>query len=104
MNNTQVLLARRPAGWPDESTFAIVETPIPTPGDGEILVRGRFLSLDPYMRGRMNDAKSYAPKVEIGQVMVGGVVGEVIASKHPKLAVGDVVVGSFGWQEYAVSN
>jgi NADPH-dependent curcumin reductase CurA len=103
MPNTQVLLARRPHGWPDESNFEIVETPIPTPADGELLVRSHYLSLDPYMRGRMNDAKSYAAKVEIGDVMIGGAVGEVIESKNPKYAKGDFVVGTFGWQEYAIA-
>lgn len=102
--NKQVLLAARPKGAPKESDFHIVETDIGAPGDGQVLVKNLWLSLDPYMRGRMNDAKSYAPKVEIGAVMVGGTVGEVVASRDPKLAPGDVVVGNLGWQEYAITS
>ncbi|MGO8995624.1 MAG: NADP-dependent oxidoreductase [Polyangiaceae bacterium] len=104
MTNTQVLLASRPEGWPTEANFRIVESPVPDPKDGEVLVRVHWLSLDPYMRGRMNDAKSYASKVEIGDVMVGGAVGEVVSSKNPGYRAGEFVVGIFGWQEYAVSN
>src|ERR1700723_27784 len=104
MKNTQVLLASRPEGWPTEANFRIQEAPVPEPKDGEILVRSHWLSLDPYMRGRMNDAKSYAAKVEIGDVMVGGAIGEVVASKNAAFREGDFLVGSFGWQEYAVSN
>lgn len=102
-HNTQVLLDSRPRGVPTESNFRIVETPIPEPGEGEMLVRIHFLSLDPYMRGRMNDAKSYAAKVELGEVMIGGAVGQVIRSNTPAFHEGDFVVGSFGWQEYALS-
>jgi hypothetical protein len=102
--NTRVLLASRPEGWPIEANFRIEEVPLVEPRDGELLVRSHWLSLDPYMRGRMNDAKSYAPKVEIGDVMVGGAVGEVLASKNGAYKVGDFVVGSFGWQTHAVSN
>lgn len=79
--NTQVLLANRPTGWVQESNFSIVETPIPKPGPGQILVRNDWLSLDPYMRGRMNDVKSYSPPVQIGEVMAGGTVGEVQAGE-----------------------
>ena len=104
MTNTRVVLASRPDGWPTEENFRIEEVPIPEPKDGEVLVRVLWLSLDPYMRGRMNDAKSYAAKVEIGDVMVGGTVGRVEQSKNPAFAVGDFVVGSFGWQEWAVSS
>ena len=102
--NLQVLLARRPTGAPQESDFRLVETAVPEIGDGQFLVRSHYLSLDPYMRGRMNDAKSYAKPVELGAVMVGGAVGEVAASRHPKFKPGDKVVGAFGWQLYAVSN
>jgi NADPH-dependent curcumin reductase CurA len=102
--NTQILLASRPTGWPTEENFRIVETPIPEPKDGELLVRVHYLSLDPYMRGRMNDAKSYASKVELNDVMIGGAVGEVIASKNPAYKAGDFAVGAFGWQEYALSS
>jgi NADPH-dependent curcumin reductase CurA len=102
--NTQVRLASRPKGFPEESTFRFTTEPVPEPKDGQVVVKNRFLSLDPYMRGRMNDAKSYAPPVNVGDVMVGGTVGEVIASKNPAFAVGDKVVGAFGWQEYGVSD
>ena len=102
--NLQVLLARRPTGAPQESDFRLVETAVPEIGDGQFLVRSHYLSLDPYMRGRMNDAKSYAKPVELGAVMVGGAVGEVAVSRHPKFKTGDKVVGAFGWQLYAVSD
>ena len=102
--NMQVLLASRPTGWVEESNFNIVETPIPTPGPGEVLVKNHWLSLDPYMRGRMNDVKSYSPAVKIGEVMVGGTVGEVLESNHPKFKSGDFVVGRVGWQLYGVAD
>jgi hypothetical protein len=87
-----------------EENFKIVSTPIPTPAEGQILVRNHYLSLDPYMRGRMNDTKSYAAKQEIDQVMVGGTVGEVVESKNPKFKAGDIVVGMYGWQQYGCSD
>lgn len=102
--NLQVLLANRPKGVPQESDFRLVETDVPKIGDGQLLVRNLYLSLDPYMRGRMNDAKSYAKSVELGAVMVGGAVGEVVESRHPSFKPGDKVVGPFGWQLYAVSD
>jgi len=102
--NRQILLASRPAGWVEEANFKLVETPVPAIADGQVLVRNHFLSLDPYMRGRMNDAKSYAAPVNLGDVMVGGTAGEVVASKNPKFAVGDKVVGYLGWQLYGVSD
>ena len=102
--NMQVLLASRPTGWVQESNFNIVETPVPKPGPGEVLVKNHWLSLDPYMRGRMNDVKSYTPPVQIGEVMVGGTVGEVLESNHPKFKPGDFVVGRVGWQLYGVSD
>jgi NADPH-dependent curcumin reductase CurA len=89
---------------PKESDFKLVETPVSQPGPGEILVRMSYVSVDPYMRGRMNDVKSYAPPVQIGEVMGGGAVGRVTASKNPQFAAGDYVEGLFGWQQYAVSN
>ena len=101
--NQQVLLAARPVGAPKASDFSIVETELRDPHDGEVLVRNDYLSLDPYQRGRMNAGKSYAKPSEIGDVMIGGTVGEVIASRHPKLAVGDHVVGYLGWQRYGLS-
>ncbi len=101
--NRKLVLAARPRGLPRESDFGLVEEPLPDPGEGEVLVRGIYLSLDPYMRGRMNDAPSYAPPVEVGEVMVGGVVGEVVRSNSADVAVGDIVEARLGWQEYAVS-
>ncbi|MEO8135374.1 MAG: NADP-dependent oxidoreductase [Betaproteobacteria bacterium] len=102
--NVQVLLANRPEGWVTESNFEIVERDIPKPAAGEILVRNHWLSLDPYMRGRMGTGKSYSAPVEIGAVMVGGTVGEIVESTHPRLKTGQFVVGSLGWQLYATSN
>jgi len=102
--NCQITLAARPHGAPKKSDFKLVEISIPTPGDGEVVVRSIYLSLDPYMRGRMNEAKSYAKPVGIGEVMEGGVVGEVISSKNPGFSEGDIVFGYLGWQEYALSD
>jgi len=101
--NRQVLLASRPQGWVREENFRIVDAPVPDPGPGEVLVRGEWLSLDPYMRGRMNEAKSYTAPVEIGQVMVGQVVGEVLESRDPAFSVGDKVLAPLGWQLYGVA-
>ena len=103
--NHQILLASRPAGEPTVDNFRLVESPVPTADqltDGQVLVRHHYLSLDPYMRGRMNDSKSYADPQPLDSVMIGGTVGEVIASKHARYAVGDSVVGMGGWQEYSV--
>src|SRR5271170_7244045 len=86
------------------ANFRIVETPIPTPGPGEVLVRHSFLSLDPYMRGRLSDAKSYAKPQELGAVMGGGAVGIVEASNNPRFKAGDAVVGMGGWQRYSLSD
>jgi len=104
MVNKQILLAARPVGFPKDSDFKLVESPVPKPGAGQILVRAIYLSVDPYMRGRMNDVKSYAPPVEIGGLMGGGVVGEVVEANNPAFKQGDIVEGFFGWQEYAVSS
>ncbi len=101
--NRRIVLAARPVGLPKPEDFRLVEAPVPEPGPGEMLVRARWLSLDPYMRGRMSDAPSYARPVAVGEVMVGAVVGEVVRSHHPDFAVGDVVEERLGWQEYAVS-
>jgi len=103
-SNMQVLLASRPTGWVEESNFRIVETPIPKPEARQLLIKIHWLSLDPYMRGRMSTAKSYTKPVEVGEVMTGGTVGEVIESSNPKFKTGDYVVGSLGWQQYAVSD
>src|SRR5713226_57283 len=94
--NKRVTLAARPSGMPKESDFKLVETPVRQPGPGEILVRLLCVSVDPYMRGRMNDVKSYAPPVQIGEVMGGGAVGKVIASENSQFASGDFVEGQFG--------
>jgi NADPH-dependent curcumin reductase CurA len=102
--NLQVLLASRPTGWVSESNFRIAETPIPAVGDGQVLVKSHYLSLDPYMRGRMNDSRSYAAKVEIGQVMGGEAVGEVVQSKNPQFKAGDTVLNRAGWQQYGLSD
>lgn len=100
--NKQILLDNRPEGEAKASNFKLVTSDTPALKDGEVLVRHHFLSLDPYMRGRMNDAKSYAAPQELGKVMQGGTVGEVVESRSPKFAAGDKVVGMGGWQEYAV--
>ena len=101
--NRQITLAARPDGFPTETDFALVESAIPEPGAGEVLVRARWLSLDPYMRGRMSTARSYAKPTEIGEVMTGQVVGEVEASADSRFTPGDHVVGQLGWQEYALT-
>ena len=100
--NLQIHLASRPTGEPTAANFRLVEAAVPDLRDGQVLVRHHFLSLDPYMRGRMNDAKSYAQPQPLDQVMGGGTVGEVIASNHPGFVVGDRVVGMGGWQQYSV--
>ncbi|MCH8063985.1 MAG: NADP-dependent oxidoreductase, partial [Chloroflexi bacterium] len=102
--NRKITLKSRPSGYPQESDFELVEEPIPQPGEGEVLIKSIWLSLDPYMRGRMRDAASYAPPVELGSVIVGGAVGRVVESRTPAFQVGDIVEGPLGWQEYAVSD
>src|SRR5438876_8518781 len=100
--NRQILLASRPTGEPVAENFRLVETPVAPLADGQVLVRHHYLSLDPYMRGRMNDAKSYAQPQPLDQVMQGGTVGEVVESRHPSYQKGDNVVGFGGWQEYSI--
>lgn len=100
--NKQIHLDNRPEGEATASNFKLVTVETPALADNQVLVRHHFMSLDPYMRGRMNDAKSYAQPQPVGQVFQGGTVGEVVESKHPKFAVGDKVVGFGGWQEYSV--
>jgi len=102
--NRRIVLASRPFGAPRQSDFRIETAAIPTPAQGQFLLRTVYLSLDPYMRGRMSDAPSYAPPVKIGEAMVGGTVGRVEESHHPDYAVGDWVLAYSGWQEYAVSD
>lgn len=98
----RVVLVRRPPGEPAESDFRVEEVPVPEPRHGEVLVKVHYLSLDPYQRGRMRDAASYASPVGLGEVMTGGTVGEVVASQHPDFKVGDIVEDRLGWQEYAI--
>ena len=103
--NRQIVLASRPEGEATTANFRLVEQPLPAAdslAEGQVLVRHHFLSLDPYMRGRMNDAKSYAKPQPLDSVMIGGTEGEVLASRHPNFKAGDLVVGIGGWQEYAV--
>ncbi|ARB45353.1 NADP-dependent oxidoreductase [Alloalcanivorax xenomutans] len=100
--NRQIILAKRPEGMPDESNLVLQEGAVPECGDGQVLVRTIYLSLDPYMRGRMSAAKSYAASVEEGAVMEGGTVGQVVESRHPDFNQGDYVLGRGGWQEYSV--
>ncbi|MBT4042046.1 MAG: NADP-dependent oxidoreductase [Rhodospirillaceae bacterium] len=101
--NTQILFKSRPTGWVDASHFEVAKGPVAEPGPGEVLVRNIFMSLDPYMRGRMRDQKSYTPGFELGQVLQAGAVGEVTASNDPALAVGDLVEGRLGWETYSVA-
>jgi NADPH-dependent curcumin reductase CurA len=100
----RITLAARPQGAPKDSDFALVEAVLPSPRPGELLLRTIYLSLDPYMRGRMNAVKSYSPFVEIGDTMVGGTVSEVMDSKVRGFAAGDVVFGYSGWQSHALSD
>ena len=101
--NTQILLRSRPVGEPTADDYSIVTTEVPTPGEGEVLLRTTYLSLDPYMRGRMSDAPSYAAPTELGDVLPGATVGEVVESRDPSRAVGDVVLAYGGWQGYSVA-
>lgn len=99
----RIVLAARPTGWPTPENFRLETVPVPEPVDGQVLVRVHFLSLDPYMRGRMSDAKSYAAPQPLDETMVGGTVGVVERSCHPDFQVGDKVVGTLGWQEYGLA-
>ena len=103
-NNRQWVLASRPVGAPKLSDFNFVKSDKPTPKEGELLLRTVYLSLDPYMRGRMNDAKSYAEPVAINEVMVGGAVARIEVSNNPDFEVGEWVVSFSGWQDYSISN
>lgn len=102
--NRRIVLASRPSGAVEPANFRLEEVEVPVPLAGQVLLRTAFLSLDPYMRGRMNDAPSYAPCVQLGEVMTGGAVSQVIASQHPDFRPGDQVMGYTGWQDYAVSD
>src|ERR1700690_289078 len=99
--NRQITLAARPVGMPKESDFRLVESPLPNPGRGEVLVRTLYLSVDPYMRGRLTGVTTYARGLDLGDVIVGGVAGRVLESKDPRCAPGDIVEGLPGRQEDA---
>jgi NADPH-dependent curcumin reductase CurA len=98
----EIQLASRPSGWPVPENFRLAESPLPELQDGQILVRNLFMSVDPYMRGRMNDVKSYSAPFAVGKALDGGAVGEVIASRSERHQEGDVVVHALGWRDYAV--
>jgi hypothetical protein len=102
MDGREWRLVRRPVGWPVGDDFELVTASVPEPPDGKVLVRNRFLSVDPYMRGRMNEARSYAPPYQLGEAMHGGAVGEVVHSRADALEPGDWVLHNLGWREYAV--
>jgi len=102
--NRRITLASRPVGFPKDTDFELVEDSVSEPDKGELLLRTLYLSLDPYMRGRISEARSYAASVEIGQTMVGGTVSSVVASRHPKFKAGDRVLSYSGWQDYEISN
>ena len=102
--NTQVVLARRPPGVPTVDDFEIVESPIPRPVAGEVFVRTIYVSVDPYMRGRLWEQPLRGEPIALGQVMIGAGVGEVVFSSDPRLREGEIVRGEFGWQKYAVTN
>lgn len=104
MQNKQILLASRPSGLPDVNNFRFVDAETPQPKDGQVLIRNRYLSVDPYMRGRMNERKSYVPPFNLNEVITGGVVGDVIESRSPKFQPGDTVTGNLGWELYSVAN
>lgn len=102
--NRRFVLQARPHGAPKPGDFRLEQQPVPQPAEGQLLLRTIYLSLDPYMRGRMSDAPSYAPPVALGEVMVGGTVSRVESSRHPSFKAGDVVLGTSGWQDYALSD
>src|SRR5579883_2516205 len=102
--NRQFKLAARPIGMPKESDFSLVQAPMPAPGDGQVLAKSLYLSVDPYMRGRITGIRTYADPVNIGDVMQGGTVGQVMESKAAGFAPGDYVTGFWGWQEYATAD
>jgi NADPH-dependent curcumin reductase CurA len=100
----EIRLVARPRGFPDENLFEIAETPIHDPGDGQLLVRNAYFSVDPYMRPRMNDVRSYVAPFTLGEAMTGGAVGRVAASRHPRFREGDWVLHGLGWREWALSD
>jgi NADPH-dependent curcumin reductase CurA len=101
MQTREVHLVARPKGWPNPEDFAVVDAEVAAPEDGEVVVRNLFMSVDPYMRGRMNDAKSYVPPFRLNEAMTGGAVGEVVSSRDPGFGEGDLVLHDLGWREVA---
>ena len=104
IENQRIVLASRPAGAPTAENFRLESVPVPPVGDGQLLIRTLYLSLDPYMRLRMNEGESYADPVGIGEVMFGGTIGRVLESRHPQFQAGDLVAGYTGWQSHAISD
>jgi NADPH-dependent curcumin reductase CurA len=104
MQNKEIRLASRPAGMPTEENFQFVDTEVPALRDGEILLRSLYISVDPYLRSRMREGKSYVPPFELGQVIESGVVGEVVESRSPDFKPGDIVSGQLGWRVYNVAH
>jgi len=102
--NRRIILASRPTGWVLPDNFEVTETPVRDPQDGELLVRNIYMSVDPYMRGRMDDTKSYLPPFQLGEVLQAGVVGEVVASRNESFSEGDYVTGMLGWENYSISD
>jgi hypothetical protein len=102
--NVEIRLASRPSGWVTVDNFERTESPLPEPSEGEVLVRNIYLSVDAYMRGRMNDVKSYVPAFKLGEVLQAGVVGQVVASRNSRFVEGEYVNGMLGWQNYSLSN
>jgi NADPH-dependent curcumin reductase CurA len=100
----EIRLKSRPVGMPNESDFELAQVVIPEPGQGEVLVRNIYMSVDPYMRGRMVDRESYVPPFQLGRPLEGGCVGQVVSSKGGRFQVGDYVLGMLGWREYYVSD
>ena len=103
-HNRRIVLASRPHGAPVSDNFRLENTPVPEPREGQVLLRTAYLSLDPYMRGRMSDAESYSESVKIDEVMVGATVCRVEASRHPDFKTGEWVLAYSGWQDYALSD
>ncbi|NWN95795.1 MAG: NADP-dependent oxidoreductase, partial [Bacillus sp. (in: Bacteria)] len=103
-NKKQIRLARRPVGTPTMEDFAFTEAPIGTPGEGEVLIRNVYISVDPYLRGRMEDVKSYIPPFQLNDVIVSGVIGQVVASQSAQFKKGDIVIGTLGWETYSIAH
>ncbi len=104
IKNREVRLKQRPTGMPEPSHFELVETELPEPGEGEFLARNIWMSVDPYMRGRMTGQKSYVAPFEVGHALDGGCIAKVVTSRHPQFAEGDYVLGQLGWRDYWISN